>query len=68
MIPQEVIRKKRDNQSLSSEEIQLFVDGLTNGSFSDQQIAAMSMAILLNGMSEQEIVWMTHAMTHSGDF
>ncbi len=42
MIPQEVIRKKRDNQSLSSEEIQLFVDGLTNGSFSDQQIAAMN--------------------------
>ena len=41
MTPQEIIRKKRDNQSLSSEEIQLFVDGLTNGSFSDQQIAAI---------------------------
>ena len=56
MIPQEVIRKKRDNRSLSSEEIQLFVDGLTNGSFSDQQIAAMSMAILLNGMTQEETV------------
>ena len=67
MIPQEIIRKKRDSQFLSSEEIQLFVDGLTDGSFSDQQIAAMSMAILLNGMSEEEIVTLTNAMTHSGD-
>ena len=67
MIPQKIIRKKRDSQFLSSEEIQLFVDGLTDGSFSDQQIAAMSMAILLNGMSEEEIVTLTNAMTHSGD-
>ena len=47
MIPQEIIRKKRDNQPLSKEEIQSFVNGLTDGTFSDQQIAAMSMAILL---------------------
>ena len=67
MTPQEIIRKKRDNQSLSSEEIQLFVDGLTNGSFSDQQIAAMSMAILLNGMTQEETVTLTNLMTHSGD-
>ena len=50
MIPQEIIRKKRDNQSLSLDEIHFFVNGLTNNSFSDQQIAAMSMAIFLNGM------------------
>ena len=67
MIPQEIIRKKRDKQSLSSEEIQLFVDGLTDGSFSDQQIAAMSMAILLNGMTQEETVTLTNLMTHSGD-
>ena len=67
MIPQEIIRKKRDNQNLSKQEIQLFVQGLTDGSFSDSQIAAMSMAILLNGMSKEETVWMTNAMTYSGD-
>ena len=67
MIPQEIIRKKRDNQSLSSQEIQFFVDGLTNGFFSDQQIAAMSMAILLNGMTHEETVTLTNKMTHSGD-
>ena len=67
MIPQEIIRKKRDNQPLSIEEIQSFVDGLTDGTFSDQQIAAMSMAILLNGMSKEETVALTKAMTKSGE-
>ena len=67
MIPQEIIKKKRDNQSLSLEEIQLFVNGLIDGSFSDQQIAAMSMAILLNGMTHEETVTLTNEMTHSGD-
>ena len=67
MIPQEIIRKKRDNQSLSIEEIQSFVNGLTDGTFSDQQIAAMSMAILLNGMSKEETVALTKAMTKSGE-
>ena len=67
MIPQEIIRKKRNKQTLTKDEVTLFVKGLTDSSFSDSQIAAMSMAILLNGMSENETVWMTKAMTHSGD-
>jgi len=67
MIPQEIIRKKRDNQDLSKEDINFFVDGLTNGSFSDAQIAAMSMAIFSNGMTPEETVCLTEAMTKSGD-
>ena len=67
MIPQEIIRKKRDKFSLSEEEVNLFVRGLTDNSFSDAQIAAMSMAIFQNGMSAEETVWMTHAMKNSGD-
>ncbi len=67
MIPQEIIRKKRDNYILEEDEIKSFVSGLTDGSFSDSQIASMSMAILLNGMSEKEIIWLTNAMTYSGD-
>ena len=51
MIPQEIIRKKRNKQTLTKDEVTLFVKGLTDSSFSDSQIAAMSMAILLNGMS-----------------
>lgn len=67
MIPQEIIRKKRDKFSLSEKEVNLFVRGLTDNSFSDAQIAAMSMAIFQNGMTAQETVWMTHAMKNSGD-
>ena len=44
MIPQEIIRKKRDNQVLLKEDINFFVDGLTNGSFSDAQIAEIGRA------------------------
>ena len=67
MIPQEIIRKKRDGHSLTEEEIKLFVNGLTDKSFSNEQIAAMSMAIFSNGMTEEETVWMTYAMKNSGD-
>ena len=67
MIPQEIIRKKRDKFSLSKDEVNLFVRGLTDNSFSDSQIAAMSMAIFQNGMTAEETVWMTHAMKNSGD-
>ena len=67
MIPQEIIRKKRDKKVLSKEEISLFVKGLTDGSFSDSQVAAMSMAIFLNGMIPEETVNLTEAMTTSGD-
>ena len=67
MIPQEIIRKKRDKHSLSEKEINLFVRGLTDKSFSDTQIAAMSMAIFSNGMTPEETVWLTRAMTNSGD-
>ena len=67
MIPQEIIRKKRDGNSLSEKEIKLFINGLTDKSFSNEQIAAMSMAIFSNGMTSEETIWMTHAMKNSGD-
>ena len=67
MIPQEIIRKKRYNKALARDEIKSFVLGLTDGSFSDSQIASMSMAILLNGMSQDETIWLTEAMTNSGE-
>ena len=67
MIPQEIIRIKRDKHSLSEKEINLFVRGLTDKSFSDTQIAAMSMAIFSNGMTSEETVYLTRAMTNSGD-
>ena len=67
VLPQEIIRKKRDGNLLSKEEIEYFVKGLTDNFFSDTQIASMSMAIFLNGMGEDETVYLTEAMTRSGD-
>ena len=67
MIPQEIIRKKRDKKTLTEDEIKSFVLGLIDGSFSDSQIASMSMAILINDMSKEETIWLTNAMTNSGD-
>ena len=67
MIPQEIIRAKRNKNKLSSEEIKIFVDGIVSCEFSDSQIAAMSMAIFLNGMDKEETVQLTQCMTHSGE-
>ena len=67
MIPQEIIRDKRDSKKLSNDQLKSFVDGVVDGSFSDSQIAAMSMAILLNGMDKEETVQLTRLMTNSGE-
>lgn len=67
MLPQEIIRKKRNKQTLSSNEINEFIQGVTNGSIMDSQTAAMTMAILLNGMNAEETTTLTLAMRDSGD-
>ncbi|NQZ11035.1 MAG: thymidine phosphorylase [Algicola sp.] len=66
ILPQNIIRKKRDQIELSKAEIEAFVDGLTNKTFTDAQASAMAMAIYLNGMSTDEIVNLTTAMMNSG--
>ena len=63
----DLIAKKRDGQTLTTEEIYTMITGFTNGSIPDYQMSAMCMAILLKGMNEQEILDMTMAMTYSGD-
>jgi len=66
MLPAEVIRTKRDHGALSAAQVQAFVLGLVDGSWSEGQAAALAMAILLNGMHRAECVALTRAMTHSG--
>jgi thymidine phosphorylase len=63
----ELIRIKRDGGVLSPAQVQAFVDGLVDGSFSDMQAAAMAMAVLCRGMDAQETATLTRAMAHSGD-
>ncbi|MBZ9795082.1 thymidine phosphorylase [Mesorhizobium sp. ES1-4] len=67
MLPQEIIRHKRDGHRLSSHEIAAFIDGVTSGTVSDAQVAAFAMAVFFNGMNRDEAVAMTLAMRDSGD-
>ncbi len=66
MLPQEIIRKKRNKSALTPEEIGAFVRGITDGSLSEGQIAAFAMAVWFNGMERDEIVALTLAMRDSG--
>ncbi|HLU05021.1 MAG TPA: thymidine phosphorylase [Woeseiaceae bacterium] len=66
MLFTDVIRKKRDGQELAQDEIQLFVDGLADGSLPPEQVSALAMAIFLNGMSFEEAARLTTAMAASG--
>ena len=67
MLAQEIIRRKRDGHALDRAQIDAFVGGLVDGSWSDAQASAMAMAIYVNGMSRQETVELTEAMRSSGD-
>ncbi|MCM2295784.1 thymidine phosphorylase [Rhodoferax sp.] len=66
MLAQEIIRIKRDGQTLERAHIDAFVRGLVDGSWSEGQAAALAMAMFLKGMSRTETVDLTRAMTHSG--
>ena len=63
----DIIIKKRDKQELSKEEISFLVKNFTTGDIPDYQMSAWAMAVLLNGMSHQEITNLTMAMAASGD-
>lgn len=67
MLTSEIIRKKRDHQVLTKEEIKEFIKGVTSGDVVDAQIASMTMAIFLNGMTNEETADLTLAMRDSGD-
>ena len=67
MRPQDVIRKKRDGLSLSREEIDFFIAGVTSGRIADYQVSALLMAIYLNGMNGEEQHALTDAMLNSGN-
>lgn len=67
MLPQEIIRKKRNKKSLSRRDIQEFIEGVTDEKISDAQIGSMTMAMFLNGLSTEETVDLTLAMRDSGN-
>ncbi|MGM1061591.1 thymidine phosphorylase [Saccharothrix sp. Mg75] len=63
----DVIRTKRDREALSDDQIDWVVDAYTKGRVADEQMSALAMAILLNGMDARETARWTRAMVDSGD-
>ncbi len=63
----ELIRKKRDGQSLSREEIHFLIHGYVSGQIPDTQMAAWAMAVYFRGMDDQETADLTEAMIRSGE-
>ena len=63
----EVIAAKRDHHALSDPQIDWIIDAYTRGAVADEQMSALLMAILLNGMDLREISRWTDAMINSGE-
>src|SRR3954469_11802504 len=66
LLPQEIIRAKRDGRALEAEEIRFFIEGLASGRVSEGQAAAFAMSIFFRGLSLGERVALTEAMARSG--
>lgn len=63
----DVIKAKRDGHVLTAGQIDWVIDAYTRGAVADEQMSALAMAILLNGMTDEEIVRWTTAMIESGE-
>jgi len=67
MLTQEIIRTKRDGGELDPADIAEFIRGLTDGSVTEGQVAALAMAVFFQGMSRSEAVALTLSMRDSGE-
>lgn len=65
--PQQIISRKRDGHVLTRDEIQAFVGGAADGSWTDYQLSALLMAIFIRGMNATETAAYTEAMMRSGE-
>jgi thymidine phosphorylase len=66
MLPQEIIRRKRDGHELSEEEIAFIVRGIHDGGLSEGQVAAFAMTVFFRGMTVPERVALTLGLARSG--
>ncbi len=66
MLAEEIIQRKKTGQHLDEQAIQGFVRGITDGSVSNEQIAAFAMAVNFQGMTPEETTSLTLAMRDSG--
>lgn len=66
MLPQEIIRRKREGEVLTDAEIAFFVKGITDNTISEGQVAALAMSVFFNGMTMDERAALTRNMRDSG--
>lgn len=67
MLPQEIIRKKRNGETLTPGEIRFFVNGLCDGFVSAEQVSALAMAVYFQSMDFAETAELTRVMARSGN-
>jgi pyrimidine-nucleoside phosphorylase len=65
-LPAEIIKKKRNNHSLTYEEIKFLIDGFTRGEIPDYQMSAFMMSVYFKGMTAEETAALTKCVLHSG--
>ncbi|EJI0485805.1 thymidine phosphorylase [Salmonella enterica] len=65
-LPQEIVRKKRDNIEITEEEMTLFINGIRDNIVTEGQIAAFCMAVIFQNMTRREMLAMTRAIVNSG--
>ena len=63
----DIIINKKNNYPLTKEEIKFVIEGYTNGLIHDYQMSSLLMAIVLNGMNDDELIYLTEEMIKSGD-
>lgn len=63
----DIITKKQNGEELTTEEIQFFIKGYTDGSIPDYQASALAMAIYFQDMTDRERADLTMAMVNSGE-
>ena len=66
LLPQEIIRRKRDGHELTAEEIAFVVRGIHDGSLTEGQVAAFAMTVFFRGMTVPERVALTLGLARSG--
>lgn len=63
----DLIHKKRNNESLTKDEIEFIISNYVTDNIPDYQMSALAMAIFFNGMNDEEVANLTHAMAFSGE-
>ena len=63
----DIIEKKKHKEKLTHEEISFVIKGMLDKSIADYQISSLLMAIVLNGMDEEETIYLTEEMINSGE-